>query len=426
MSLRRRGLMAVAAVAATSSLLLSACGVGSSGDDGEVTIEWWHIGTTEPNKTIYEQWAKEFEAENPGVDIKMTALENEAFKSKMTTQTAAGDLPDIFSTWGGGVLAQQVDAGLVRDLSVVGAPALDSFTTAAITPYKIHGNVYGIPIDAGMVGFWYNKALFAEAGIEEPPATWEEFLETVQTLKDAGIIPIALAGKEKWPGHFYWSYLAMRIGGLDMLQSAATSQDFSAPGFVKAGEKLQELAELEPFQEGFMGAEYSTADGQAALMGSGKAAMELMGQWAPSVQADSGGGIGEDLGFFPFPSVEGGEGNINEAFGGGNGFALAADSPREAVNFLLFISEREQHAKFVESGAGLPALVDAVDMVQDDNLRMVAQSLSEATGFQLYLDQAFPPAVGGQVNDSVAELLAGEATPEEVTEAISITAQTEG
>nr|WP_245834564.1 extracellular solute-binding protein [Streptomyces aidingensis] len=398
----------------------------ASGDDGEVTIEWMHIGTTEPNKTIYEEWARDFEAANPGVKIDITTLENEAFKSKMTTLIAAGDLPDIFSTWGGGVLTQQVDANLVRDLSVVGAPALDSFTTAAITPYKIHGNVYAIPIDAGMVGFWYNKALFAEAGIEEPPATWEEFLDVVQALKDAGITPIALAGQEKWPGHFYWAYLAMRIGGLDMLTSAATSNDFSAPGFVEAGEKLQELAAMEPFQEGFMGAAYSTPDGQAALMGSGKAAMELMGQWAPSVQADSGGGIGEDLGFFPFPEVEGGEGNIREAFGGGNGFALAADSPPEAVDFLLFISEREQHAKFVESGAGLPSLAGAVDMVQDENLRMVAQELADATGFQLYLDQAFPPAVGGQVNDSVAELIAGNVTPEEVAEAISITAQTEG
>jgi raffinose/stachyose/melibiose transport system substrate-binding protein len=45
----------------------------------------------------------------------------------------------------------------------------------------------------------------------------------------------------------------------------------------------------------------------------------------------------------------------------------------------------------------------------------VAQTLAAATGFQLYLDQAYPPAVGAQVNDSVAELIAGKKTPEAVT-----------
>ena len=49
----------------------------------------------------------------------------------------------------------------------------------------------------------------------------------------------------------------------------------------------------------------------------------------------------------------------------------------------------------------------------------VAQTLSSAPGIQLYLDQAFPPAVGQQVNDSVAELIAGKASPQQVAQAIS-------
>ncbi|SFD75544.1 extracellular solute-binding protein [Streptomyces aidingensis] len=428
MSLRRRSLMGLAASAAASALVLSACGGDDGGEsaDGNVTVEWWHIGTAEPNKSLYADWAKEYETANPGVKIKITEMENEAFKSKMTTQLAAGDLPDIFSTWGGGVLAQQVEAGLVKDLSEPAADTINTMTEAALSAYQIDGKTYGLPIDAGMVGFWYNKALFAEAGIEAPPATWTEFLDAVQKLKDADITPIALAGKEKWPGHFYWTYLAMRMGGLQMLQDAAESNDFTAEGFVQAGEKLQELADLEPFQEGFMGADYSTPDGQAALVGSGKAAMELMGQWAPSVEKDAGGGIGEDLAFFPFPEVEGGVGSGTEVLGGGNGFAVAEDAPDEAVDFLAFISEREQQAAFAESGAGLPVLQDSVDLVQDANLKVVAETVATSTGFQLYLDQAYAPAVGGQVNDSVAELLGGTATPEQVTEAITATAQAEG
>ncbi|MBB0243927.1 extracellular solute-binding protein [Streptomyces alkaliphilus] len=426
MSLRRRGAMALVA----STLLLAACGGGNSENDsnagGGVTIDWWHIGTTEPTATIYDQWVQDFEEQNPGVKVNVTALENEAFKSKMTTITAGGDMPDVFSTWGGGVLAQQVEAGLVKDLDVVGGTTMDQFTEAALSPYRVNGTSYGIPVDAGMVGFWYNKALFEEAGVEETPTTWSEFLDVVQTLKDADITPIALAGKEEWPGHFYWSYLAMRVAGLDALEDAAHTNDFTHPGFVEAGERLRELAELEPFQNGYLGADYSSPDGQAALMGSGRAAMELMGQWAPSVQADAGGGIGDDLGFFPFPEVEGGEGSLDEVFGGGNGFAVSASAPKEAVDFVLFISEAEQHAAYVESGAGLPVTEEAIELVEDPDLRVVAETMAAAGGFQLYLDQAFPPAVGGQVNSSVAELFAGVATPEQVTEAITEVARAEG
>ena len=54
-----------------------------------------------------------------------------------------------------------------------------------------------------MVGVWYNKELFEKAGIDAPPATWDEFLADVQKLKDAGITPIAVGEKDKWPGMFW-------------------------------------------------------------------------------------------------------------------------------------------------------------------------------------------------------------------------------
>ncbi|MBG0830735.1 extracellular solute-binding protein [Planomonospora sp. ID67723] len=428
MSLRRRGLVMGAAITA-ASLLLGGCGGGSENGSeaspgGKVTIEWWHIGTAEPNKTIYDGWAKAYQAQHPNVTIKVTPMENDAFKSKMATVTTAASAPDIFSTWGGGVLKQQLDAGIVKDFGDVNA--IGKFTSAALAAYQIDGKTYGIPVDVGMVGFWYNKKLFAEAGVTEPPATWPAFLDAVKKLKAAGITPIALAGKEKWPGHYYWTYLAMRMAGLDALKQAATTHDFTGAGFVAAGRKLKELVDLEPFQKGFLNAAYSTPDGQAATVGSGKAAMELMGQWAPSVQKDAGGGIGEDLGFFPFPAVEGGQGAATEALGGGNGFAIGADAPAEAVDFLKFISQMDNHKKFVESGAGLPALAGGEEAIKDANLKTVATTLAGATGFQLYLDQAYPPAVGQEINDSVAGLIAGSKTPEEVAAAITETAKAEG
>ncbi|GAB2890808.1 hypothetical protein GCM10027074_68840 [Streptomyces deserti] len=53
------------------------------------------------------------------------------------------------------------------------------------------------------------------------------------------------------------------------------------------------------------------------------------------------------------------------------------------------------------------------------------KQLKAATGFQLYLDQAYAPAVGQEVNDSVAALIAGSKSPEQVTESITKTAKEE-
>ncbi|HEX4817242.1 MAG TPA: extracellular solute-binding protein [Nonomuraea sp.] len=426
----KRSLMVIAA-----AMLVAGCGgsggdsatteTGQSGSPGKVTLEWWHLSTAEPLKTLWAQRAQEYMAKNPNVTIKATVLENDAYKAKLTTITQSGQAPDLFATWGGGVLKQQIDAGLVKDISADVADVLPNFTPAALSAYQLDGKTYGLPTDIGLVGFWYNKKLFEKAGITQPPATWSAFLEDVKKLKAAGITPIALAGKEKWPGHYYWAYLALRIAGLDALKQAATDKDFTKPDFVAAGQQVKALADLQPFQKGFLGAAYSTPDGQSATVSNGKAAMELMGQWAPSVQKDSGKGLGEDLGFFPFPAVEGGKGSIGDAFGGGGGLAVGVDAPKEAVDFVKFMTEMGNHSKAVEAGGVLPVLKGEENAVKDANLKQVASLLASASGYQLYLDQAYPPAVGQQVNDSVAELIAGTKTPDEVAADITEVAKSE-
>ncbi|MFJ2033331.1 extracellular solute-binding protein [Streptosporangium sp. NPDC087985] len=428
MSLSRRSAVTLAAVV----LLIGGCASegkpgpeAGAGGGSKVTVEWWNISTTEPLKSIWAEKVQEYQALHPNVIINNVPIENEAYKARLTTLTQSGKTPDIYTTWGGGVLKQQIDAGLAKDISADIAPWIDTMAPASLQAYQFDGKTYAVPYDIGMVGFWYNKALFAKAGITAPPATWAEYLDDIKKLKAAGITPIALAGKEKWPGHYYWAYLAMRVAGLDALKQAAVDHEFGGPDFVAAGRHLKELVDLDPFQKGFLGASYNTPDGQAATMGNGKAAMELMGQWAPSVEKEAGKDLGKDLGFFPFPAVEGGKGSASDAFGGGGGYAVGKDAPAEAVDFLKFISQIDNHRKAVESGAVLPVVKGAEDAVKDPNLAAVAQALSSATGFQLYLDQAYPPAVGQEVNDSVAELIAGKKTPEQVVEAITTTAKSD-
>jgi raffinose/stachyose/melibiose transport system substrate-binding protein len=293
-------------------------------------------------------------------------------------------------------------------------------TPAPLKYYQVDGKQYALPFDNGMVGFWYNKQLFTQAGITAPPKTWTEFMTAVTKLKNAGTTPIALAGKDKWPGHFYWSYLALRIGGPDILEQSMAAKDFNKPELVKASQLLKDLAATSPFQNGFLNAGYTTPDGQAATMGNGKAAMELMGQWAPSTEAAySTSKKGVEVGFFPFPEVEGGKGKITDVFGGGNGFAIGADAPPQTVDFLKYLLSVDVQKKGAESNSIIPVVKGAETAIKDANQGSVAKTVADASAFQLYLDQAWDPAVGTQVNDSVAALIAGSSTPEQVSKSIT-------
>ena len=182
----------------------------SEGTAGEpVTVDWWHITTGDPGKSDFQAAADAYMAENPNVTINITVLENEAFKTKLST-TAAADYPDLFQSWGGGIMAAQADAGLLKDITADIADWKDTINPGAMSIYAYNGKQYGVPWDMGMIGFWYNKALFEQAGITAPPATWDEYLAAVEKLRDAGIDPLAIAGKDKWPSMHLWTYLVLR------------------------------------------------------------------------------------------------------------------------------------------------------------------------------------------------------------------------
>lgn len=397
--------------------------------EAPVTFTWWHIEIVEDQIALWQGLADEYMAAHPNVTIKITGYENENFKTKLTTVMQSGEPPDLFQSWGGGVMNEYIKAGLLLDITAYLDKDgwRDTFAPGALGVYSLEGKNYGVPRDMGMVGFWYNKELFARAGIDNPPATWTELLEDVQKLKDAGITPIALGEGDKWPGAFWWEYLATRIGGQTAFDTAYSRKgSFTDSPFIQAGEKLQELVALEPFQSGFLGATWGVDE--PTLMGNGEAAMDLMGQWAPGAFNDSSTdkkGLGDKLGWFPFPMVKGGAGGPADALGGGNGFVVGKNAPAEAVDFLKYISSVDSQVAQAKIGLSLPVVVGAESGVTDPMLKLVQQGTAAAKYFQLYYDQAMPPAVGSVVNDSVQGLFAGTSTPEQVAQAIENSAAQE-
>jgi len=430
----------IAALVASASIAVAACSGGgtpapsaassgsapsavasvapSTGGGAPVTVDWWHITTGEPGKSDFQAIADAYTADHPNVTIKVTVLENEAFKTKLST-TAAPDYPDLFQSWGGGIMAAQADAGLLKDITADIADWKDTINPGAMSIYAYNGKQYGVPWDMGMIGFWYNKALFEQAGITAPPATWDEYLAAVEKLRAAGIDPLAIAGKDKWPSMHLWTYLVLRTGGGDALSEMIQSGNWNTDACTKAGEEVLKLNALDPYQAGYKSADYNA---EAASVGNGKAAMELMGQWAPSVQMDQSAdkaGLGEDLGWFAFPTVAGGAGAATDGVGGGNGIAVGANAPPEALDFLKFFSSVDVGNKLNTDGVGLSTVVGTEGSVTDPNLQAVLAGRGDATFMQLYLDQATSGALSQAFNDATIALFLGESTPAEVCQALT-------
>lgn len=423
----QRSIAALAAVAL--GLTVTACSSGDSGDNADgVTIEWWHIQTGDEASAIWQELADEFEAENPGVTVDITVQDGTAFRSALDARIQAGDVPDLFQVWAGAGMENQINAGALKDITESTEGWIDGLATGPVEAMTVDEKRYGVPYNAGLVGFWYNKSLFSAAGIDAPPATWDEFTADLTALKDSGTTPIAVAGFEKFPLMFYWAELALRIGGAEAMNEAISTGNFESDAFIQAGEMIQELVDAGVFQEGFIAAPFAEAGGEASLVANGQAAMDLMGQWAPASMetvAENGEGLGEDLGWFPFPAVEGGEGEVADGFGGVDGFAVGADAPEETLKFLEFISSPESARKVAAGGELLPVSLEAADAVTDPNMKLIVEALAESTTQTNFLDQSLSPAAATALNENVAGIFAGTLTPEQAAAAITQVAKTQ-
>ncbi len=208
------------------------------------------------------------------------------------------------------------------------------------------------------------------------------------------------------------------------MNAIAADGNFNVPEVIAAGDELKRLIDMEPFQPGFLAATWEPDESGA--IGNGLAAMDLMGQWAPGAFRTAAGvpegELAFDLGWFPFPMVDGGAGAATDAFGGGDGFAVGKDAPPEAVEFLEFITNVDNAKVWGESGSGLPVTKGSEVSITDPNMQMVLSGIEQASFVQLYLDQFFTPDVGAAVNDAVQTLFAGTATSEEVASAITAAA----
>ena len=378
-------------------------------------LAFWHIQNYSPTKEVIDAAVARFEAKHPNVRVIQNRIANDQFKRTLDTAFGANDAPDIFHTWGGGVLESYVDEGLVLCLdSIMKTGGLKQRLLPSVLPFaQINGSTYCVPVDLGMVPMFYNKEIFAELNLEIP-SSFGELLSVCKKLKAKRYIPIALGNVDKWPGCFYYVYGAVRAGGKMMIDRAVALEPgaFKHAGFRHAGRMITTLCEAGVFNKGFQG--MSTSDSRR-LFFTGRAAMTLMGIWLIAKATKESEDMLNKLGCFPFPALDGMASGDPKAVVGGINCAFAINSncryPELAKELLQYLSDEQFVSQWAKTGR-IPAIRGAKDSDYLPITREVFHILSGASYIQMYFDQLFPRQLGETHKETVQELFSGKMTPD--------------
>jgi raffinose/stachyose/melibiose transport system substrate-binding protein len=426
----RRTWLTAATLAAALALAAcgSAAGGGKAGSGGShaasgTTVTMWLVTTgPSPANTAVQHLVSAFEKSHPGDHITVDFVENQSYKQKIQLAMGAGNPPTIFWTWGGGILQQYIKAG---DVDPLGHPAwLSSFLPSSLGAVTYKGQVYGVPVEGTQpVYFFYNKKIFAQYHLTFP-TTWNGLLTTVAKLKAHGVAPISLANGDQWPGLMYLEYLTDRIGGPSVARAleANTAGAWSSPAVTKALADIQKLVRAGAFQSGYDSLHYS-GGGSDALVYSGRAAMQLMGDWDISsiLGSDKSFVTAGDLGMAPFPTVPGGTGNPADLAGNTAsyvGIASRATAKQKAIAVAFFQDEltSDPYAKSEVAAGEVPVTKGASPLFSGQPLAAfdttIYNSVQGAPSFQYSWDQAMTPQVATTMLTSLAQVFELSETPQ--------------
>jgi raffinose/stachyose/melibiose transport system permease protein len=293
----------------------------------------------------------------------------------------------------------------------------DSFLPGTLDRYSIDGHVYGVPLSYYAQGIWFNKKMFREHGWT-PPRTWDELFALCDTIKSAGIAPMAYQGRYTTYAQPIIDSAYCGLTGFDRYRAMKALE----PGSFDNDEMRQALAwtqrlATQYFQPGAMGMGHTDAQLQFFL---GHCAMIPCGSW---LKSEMTGKIpdGFELGTFNFPSPGAGRAKIDPStlFASSGYYVIFARSPhaREAVDFLRFLTSRKIAAEFCRE-RDLPV---AVRGVNESNL---SGDLADLAAMIARSTASYGEAPGGarvegfelmfqEWNDVLLELLNGRISPED-------------
>jgi len=318
-------------------------------------------GTT----SVWNEAIKAFEAANTNITIVDDSISDEsAYNNKFKALIATGDIPNIFYSPEVASLAPYAKNGLIMDIT----PLMEDkswyngfsegvFENWNFETYGVKG-YYGVPISGGTENFYYNKDLFAKAGITETPQTMEELSSDIDKLAAIGVTPWELGAKDTWRvGHILNNVLYKICGVQKAKDIGARTAKWTDSDVVAALQCIKDLQGKGAFGEN--PADVSYAQEEADFL-DGKSALMLNGVWVVSDVLKSN--ISDKIGTFAFPYFKDKPQYKNEGVSYPQGLQLsgkATGAEKDAqIAFIKFLTSKEWAEKFVEATQRTPVRKD--------------------------------------------------------------------
>jgi glucose/mannose transport system substrate-binding protein len=206
-----------------------------------------------------------------------------------------GDPPTAMQFNTGLQFDEIVSNGFLRDLEDIAQAGKwrDVLPDAIVQATNREGKFYAVPVNIhGQNWLWYNTKVLMDAGVE-PPANYREMLEIGPKLEAAGVVPLAFAGEPNWEAFVFDSVLVTE-GGRDLYLEVLGNKNIDAvrgEDFRRVAETFAQLRDL--VDEGSPGRKWNDA---ANMVITGKAAMQVMGDWAKGEFIAAGLTAGEEYG----------------------------------------------------------------------------------------------------------------------------------
>ncbi len=345
------------------------CGSGgSAGQAGRTVVIFWQFFPTEQVQPVLDEFMKQ----NPDIEVRMEQLTWQSGLEKITAAVAAGNAPDLCelgSTWfpgfaHGGALADWSDSAAALETSLTGWDMA-----------RVKGKTYGLPWLVGTRALFWNKELFARAGIDTTrgPSTWAELTDAARKVNALGD---GVAGWGANAGERYVLFkkvmpFAWGAGG-SLLSADGTASAFDSPANVEGVTQYLALAKL-----GRVDRQEQIDDAFLA----GKVGATISGSWILRKAPKQEPALRFGVSLVPPPELDRG---TSASFLGGELLVSFAKSKNQAGAWRLakfLVSKEPSLAVARVNQAVQPAAVGAIDdpfYASDPNQRVLLEQLATA------------------------------------------------
>ena len=402
---------------ALSLLILTGCAKAKQESN---TITLWHWMSD--RQDALEALAKTYE-EQTGIKVKIDLYApSDIYSQRIIASAQARVLPDIY-----GVLDKKetfssfVRNGFVADLTEdfnandalwkknLFKKAVEMNSFAPDNAYGVKSGIYGVPIDMTNIQMLYNKRLLQKAGINEPPTTFDEFIDDIEALNRVGISGFVSGWGELWLIECFATNYAFNIMGEEkVLATYRGDVPYTDPDWLSVLNIFKVLREKKAFYKGLVTKPNKDAEGDFALE---RTAFAFNGSWAVNVYQ----GINPDLEYgVMLPPAVNPLRPMSIWGGAGSSFVVNANSANKdkAVAFLKWLTSGDQQAILSEATKNLPSNRRVAGSIPDI-LSEFARGSEYSTHPSIWPVNEFP-LVSEALAKGIQSIIIAEKSPKEV------------